>query len=179
MLVGAHRQARPVTVTAHAQRTRTDEPADAGQYSLRLLRGFELRCDDELVVLSMSAQRLAAFLALHDRAMQRVHIAGNLWIDSTEARRTQAWRPRPCGCHARGRRWLTERAHTSPSPGSCRSTCSKRRSERSESFGAIHRIMKTSPGSQTRASSCPTGTTIGSCSSESVCGSSAFTHWSA
>lgn len=102
MLVEAHRQARSVTATAHAHRTPTEEPADAGRYSLRLLRGFELRCDDELVVMSMSAQRLAAFLALHDRAMLRVHIAGNLWIDSSEDQanaslRTALWRLRRAG----------------------------------------------------------------------------------
>jgi len=71
-------------------------------YSLRLLRGFELSQDDEVVRLPLSAQRLAAFLALQDRPLHRVHVAGMLWIDSTEEHanaslRTALWRLRRVG----------------------------------------------------------------------------------
>jgi len=67
------------------------------RYHLRLLRGFELRHGDEVLSLPMSAQRLAAFLALRDRRVQRVHVAGTLWIDSSEEQararlRTALWR---------------------------------------------------------------------------------------
>jgi DNA-binding SARP family transcriptional activator len=76
--------------------------SETGSYSLRLLRGFELRSGDEAVSLPMSAQRLAAFLALHDRPIQRLHVAGTLWIDSTEEQanaslRTALWRLRRAG----------------------------------------------------------------------------------
>lgn len=75
---------------------------EAGLYSLRLLGGFELRHRDEVVALPLSAQRLAAFLALHDRPLQRVHVAGTLWIDSSEDQananlRTALWRLRRAG----------------------------------------------------------------------------------
>jgi DNA-binding SARP family transcriptional activator len=62
-----------------------------------LLGGFEYRRDDEAVLLTLGAQRLVAFLALHRRPLQRVHVAGTLWIDSTEEHanaslRTALWR---------------------------------------------------------------------------------------
>jgi DNA-binding SARP family transcriptional activator len=64
-----------------------------------VLRGFELRCDGNLVALPWSAQRLVAFLALHDRPLQRSYVAGSLWLDSSEVRaghslRTALWRLR-------------------------------------------------------------------------------------
>jgi DNA-binding SARP family transcriptional activator len=64
---------------------------------ISLLGGFEYRRGDEAVPLSPSAQRLVAFLALHERPLQRVHVAGTLWIDSTEEHanaslRTALWR---------------------------------------------------------------------------------------
>ncbi len=45
----------------------------------------------------MSAQRLLAFLALHERPLQRVYVAGSLWSDRSEERananlRTTLWR---------------------------------------------------------------------------------------
>ena len=70
---------------------------------LGLLRGFEL-CDDERVVqLPLSAQRVVAFLALHDRPLQRIYVAGSLWMDASEARanaslRTSLWRLGEFGC---------------------------------------------------------------------------------
>jgi DNA-binding SARP family transcriptional activator len=75
---------------------------EVSSYSLRLLRGFELRHRDEVIPLPMSAQRLAAFLALHDRPIQRLHVSGTLWIDSSEEHanaslRTALWRLRRAG----------------------------------------------------------------------------------
>src|SRR5262245_10682657 len=83
-------------------RAGTKTQAEENTYSLRLLRGFELRQGDEIIPLPMSAQRLAAFLALHDRPIQRVHVAGTLWIDSSEEQanaslRTALWRLRRAG----------------------------------------------------------------------------------
>jgi DNA-binding SARP family transcriptional activator len=64
---------------------------------VNLLGGFEYRHGDAPVALTPGAQRLVAFLALHGRPLQRVHVAGTLWIDSTEEHanaslRTALWR---------------------------------------------------------------------------------------
>lgn len=50
---------------------------------LRLLRGFALSVDDQLLPLSWSAQRLTALLALQDRPLARGYVAGTLWPDTT------------------------------------------------------------------------------------------------
>src|SRR5215218_7333189 len=65
--------------------------------SLSLLNAFELRCDGELVGLPVSAQRLLAFLAVHERPLLRPYIAGALWLDSNDERagaslRSSLWR---------------------------------------------------------------------------------------
>jgi DNA-binding SARP family transcriptional activator len=70
---------------------------------LSLLRGFELFDGDRLVRVPVSAQRLIAFLALHDRPLQRLYVAGSLWLDSTQEHananlRTALWRLRRPGC---------------------------------------------------------------------------------
>ncbi len=70
--------------------------APAGVH-LRLLDGFELRCNGEPVALPPSAQRVMAFMALHDRALQRLHVAAMLWLDASEDRasanlRSALWR---------------------------------------------------------------------------------------
>jgi len=72
-----------------------DIPGSALQ--LGLLRGFELRRGADLVPLPLSAQRVVAFLALHDRPLQRLYVAGALWLDASEERanaslRTALWR---------------------------------------------------------------------------------------
>lgn len=77
------------------------EPADDGAApagsALRLLDGFELIANGVEVHLPMSAQRLLAFVALHDRPLQRAFVAGSLWLDSPEERayanlRSALWR---------------------------------------------------------------------------------------
>jgi DNA-binding SARP family transcriptional activator len=65
--------------------------------SLSLLDAFELRCAGEPVPLPPSAQRLLALLALHERPLLRLHVAGTLWLDTTEERasanlRSSLWR---------------------------------------------------------------------------------------
>lgn len=68
-----------------------------------LLRGFEFRSGDEPVQLPLSAQRVVAFLALQDRPVQRLYVAGTLWLDASESRanaslRTALWRLGRAGC---------------------------------------------------------------------------------
>jgi DNA-binding SARP family transcriptional activator len=64
---------------------------------LRLLSSFELRRAGAPVSLPQSAERLLAFLAVHDRALERSFVAGSLWLDATDARalgslRSALWR---------------------------------------------------------------------------------------
>lgn len=75
--------------------------AAAGEPSARieLLDGFRLKLDDGVLELPPGVQRLIAFLAIHDRPLQRLFVAGSLWIDSDEDRananlRTALWRLR-------------------------------------------------------------------------------------
>jgi len=68
-----------------------------------LLRGFEVSANGHVVALPRSAQRVVALLALHDRPVQRLYVAGTLWLDSTEDRanaslRTALWRLRRPNC---------------------------------------------------------------------------------
>jgi DNA-binding SARP family transcriptional activator len=66
-------------------------------WELLLLRGFQLRWRDRSVDVPASSQRLLAFLALQDRALNRSFVAGTLWPETREARaaanlRTVLWR---------------------------------------------------------------------------------------
>jgi DNA-binding SARP family transcriptional activator len=68
---------------------------------LDLLRGFQARRSGRVIDLPHAGQRLIAFLALHDRPLQRGYIAGTLWIDVSQehaqaALRTTLWRIRQC-----------------------------------------------------------------------------------
>jgi DNA-binding SARP family transcriptional activator len=70
---------------------------------LTLLGSFELACGGEPVAVPMSAQRVLAFIALHDHPLQRAYVAGSLWLDSPEARahanlRSALWRLGRHGC---------------------------------------------------------------------------------
>jgi DNA-binding SARP family transcriptional activator len=63
---------------------------------LELEAGFALRSGGEVKQLPLSAQRVLAFLALHDRPVLRGYVAGSLWPGSSEARagaslRTSIW----------------------------------------------------------------------------------------
>ncbi len=64
-----------------------------------LLGGFELAVDGTVVRLPVHAQRLVAFLALHDRPLHRAYVAGRLWIDFSQEQahnclRSTLWRMR-------------------------------------------------------------------------------------
>ena len=60
----------------------TKAPGRAPQ--LALLGGFDLRVDGQIVALPMAAQRLLAFLAVQERPLLRVYVAGALWPESEE-----------------------------------------------------------------------------------------------
>lgn len=64
---------------------------------VRLLDGFEVEVDGRPVRLPLGTQRVVAFVALHERPLQRLYVAGSLWLDSPEARaaanlRSALWR---------------------------------------------------------------------------------------
>jgi DNA-binding SARP family transcriptional activator len=78
-------------------------PARRSGLRLILLSGFQVERGGKPVPLPLSAQRLLAFLALHERPLQRLFVAGSLWLDSSEERanaslRTALWRLRRPGC---------------------------------------------------------------------------------
>jgi DNA-binding SARP family transcriptional activator len=60
------------------------DPAPARALGLALLKGFELTDDGERVAVPLSSQRLMAFLALNQRPLPRVYVAGTLWTDSSD-----------------------------------------------------------------------------------------------
>lgn len=73
-----------------------------GSLRLCLMGVFELTCDRERIHLPLSAQRVIAFLGLHDRPLLRTYVAGTLWLDSSEGRshgslRRALWRLRRPG----------------------------------------------------------------------------------
>jgi DNA-binding SARP family transcriptional activator len=66
---------------------------------LRLLDGFDLRRGDEQLALRPASERLLAYLALADKAVERATVAYRLWPDKTEQRavanlRSAIWRIR-------------------------------------------------------------------------------------
>jgi DNA-binding SARP family transcriptional activator len=72
------------------------------QVFLTMLGGFELRSRGERVVLPPSAERVVAYLALHQGPATRSNVAGNLWLDVSEDRamgnlRSALWRLRRPG----------------------------------------------------------------------------------
>lgn len=70
---------------------------------LRVVDGFELTSGREPVPVPANSQRLLAFLALHNRPLERAYVAGVLWSETSDGRaaaslRSALWRlPRP-GC---------------------------------------------------------------------------------
>jgi DNA-binding SARP family transcriptional activator len=70
---------------------------------VRLLGAFELTHAGRPVTLPLSAQRVLAFVALHNRPLTRPYVAGSLWLDSNEERaqgnlRSALWRLRRPRC---------------------------------------------------------------------------------
>ena len=51
---------------------------------LSLLNGFQFTAEGRTLALPMVAQRLLAFLALQDRSLPRLYVAGTLWAETTE-----------------------------------------------------------------------------------------------
>ena len=89
---------------AEVDRPVPDGAETRGGTTLSLLNAFELRCDGEVVGLPISAQRLLAFLAVHDRPLLRPYVAGTLWIDANDERaaaslRSSLWRLNRSGHH--------------------------------------------------------------------------------
>ena len=79
--------------------------APAATVQVDLLDGFEVRCEGERLALPPVAQRLVAFLALRDRPLQRLHVAGVLWLDASEERSCANLRSATCRrCRGRSRR---------------------------------------------------------------------------
>jgi DNA-binding SARP family transcriptional activator len=67
------------------------------EVSLRLLAGFGLEVAGTGVRIPAGAQRVVAFVALHERPVLRAYVAGALWLDCPEARaagnlRSALWR---------------------------------------------------------------------------------------
>jgi DNA-binding SARP family transcriptional activator len=88
--------------TATRPRGRSARGATPAQLELRLLNGFEFLDDGQPVFFPLGVQRLLAFLALNDRALQRLYVAGKLWLDTTEERafanlRSTLWRANQSG----------------------------------------------------------------------------------
>jgi DNA-binding SARP family transcriptional activator len=84
-------------VAAATHPTVGDGEAAAPSTHLTLLESFGLACDGQCVQVPMSGQRVLAFLALHERPLQRPFVAGSLWLDLPEARaaaslRSALWR---------------------------------------------------------------------------------------
>lgn len=76
--------------------------AEPGVVTLGLLQGFRLERNGGTFQLPLGIQRLVAFLAVHNRPLLRLFVAGNLWIDSNEEHananlRTALWRLRRLG----------------------------------------------------------------------------------
>ncbi|MDT0353126.1 BTAD domain-containing putative transcriptional regulator [Pseudonocardia sp. DSM 45834] len=68
-----------------------------GRVELSLIRGFRVVHEGTMVSLPLGAQRVLAFLALHDRPVLRAAVAGTLWQDAAERRacaslRSALWR---------------------------------------------------------------------------------------
>lgn len=81
------------------------DPAPLPAISLQLLGGFQISYDGEPAPLRQGAQRLLAFLALHDHPLQRSYVAGSLWLETTDHRasanlRSALWRLRKPGLGA-------------------------------------------------------------------------------
>jgi DNA-binding SARP family transcriptional activator len=76
----------------------------ANRTDLKLLDGFDLVCGGLSVSLPLSAQRLVAFVALHERPVLRSYVAGSLWLESSEERANANLRSALWRLHRNGRR---------------------------------------------------------------------------
>jgi len=86
-----------VALSSNRMGVRLPALASGQGVTLALLGGFELRWNGQVMPLMRGAQRLLAFLALHERPLPRAYVAGTLWIDACETRaagnlRSALWR---------------------------------------------------------------------------------------
>src|SRR5439155_18809103 len=79
---------------------------------LTLLGSFGLVCDGEAVALPMSALRVLAFVALHERPLQRPYVADSLWLDSPEERAYASLRSALWRLHRHGHRLVEPDGHS-------------------------------------------------------------------
>lgn len=75
---------------------------ERAEIRVALLGAFELGRNGESIDLAVPAQRVLAFLALHEQPVHRNRVAGLLWLDSNAERaagslRSALWRIRQCG----------------------------------------------------------------------------------
>jgi DNA-binding SARP family transcriptional activator len=85
----------------HANGTAGNGHAET-RIQLCLMQGFSLSCDREPISIPLSAQRVAAFVALRSRPALRGYVAEMLWLDATQDRamgnlRSALWRLRQAG----------------------------------------------------------------------------------
>lgn len=76
--------------------------AGAARVELEMLAGFALRGNGSTIVVPPAAERLVAYLALHERPVQRSQLASALWTDGDDQRsaanlRSALWRLRAIG----------------------------------------------------------------------------------
>ena len=91
---GARRLESPLSAAVEAPRAGAQKDKSV---RLSLLNAFALVCDGVTIELPLTAQRLLAFVALHDHPLQRAYVSGVLWADSTQDRaagslRSSLWR---------------------------------------------------------------------------------------
>jgi DNA-binding SARP family transcriptional activator len=84
-------------MSSSARRTRERASKANGRSSLSLLNAFELRCEGQIISLPLCAQRLLAFIALHEYPVLRVYVAGALWTEASDdhaaaSLRSSLWR---------------------------------------------------------------------------------------
>jgi len=85
--------------------------------TLGLLQGFRLEHEGGNSELPLGIQRLVAFLAIHNRPLLRLFVAGSLWIDSSEEHananlRTALWRLHRVAAYEQAA--IVEREHLEP-----------------------------------------------------------------
>ncbi len=72
-------------VAAHPEPGQQSEPSvEPGAITMSVLETFDLRVDGISADLSPGSQRLLVFLALRDRAIARIALAGTMWPDVSE-----------------------------------------------------------------------------------------------
>lgn len=83
----SERWALPVPAPAELTMTDPDDATPPLEIDISLMGAFELKVGGRSVRdLSVGSQRLLVFLALHDRAMARVSVAGSMWPEVSDER---------------------------------------------------------------------------------------------